>query len=332
MSAVVAVRQILGEGYGASEVAACLGLSRWQAPIQKWMEKTGRAKPAFAGEPAGWGTKLEPLIRAEYIERHGVEVRIPKQSEYHPEVSWARATVDGYVYAPDELLELVKSHLLEVKAPGLRMADDWGDEDERCVPEYYLVQAVWQMWITGMRRVDFAVLLGGQQYFEVTVHHDPQLEADVIEGVTEFKRLVDTDTPPAADETEAHAKYLRSKIKNHALVVDAPADLDAMVQRWRDLVQASKRIENDEALLKNQILERCVALGAGKLKTSVGRIGVSLPGTRSNTDYKALVTDLCTRLQLRGESVAINDEIARVTKITPTDGSLRRPNHWTKED
>lgn len=330
MSAVVAVRQVIGEGLGASEVAAALGISRWKAPITLWLEKLGLSPRTMSGEPAEWGHKLEPIIRAEYVERHGVEVHIPKQSEFHPEVTWARATVDGYVYVPDEHGELSRSHSLECKTVGLRLADDWGD-DVRSVPDYYLVQAVWQMWVTGVRRVDFAVLLGGQHYFEVVVPHDPALEADVVEGVTNFWRLVQEHRPPAADETDAHAKYLRSKIKDVGVVVDAPPDVEAMVERWREVVRAAKALEIEEKRIKNRILERAVEIGAGKLQTNCGRIGVSKPGVKHSTDYVALATDLCNRLQLRGEPVNIDSEIARVTTVTPADGSLRRPNNWTKE-
>jgi putative phage-type endonuclease len=331
VSAVVAVRQRLGKGLGASEIAAALGLSRWKAPITLWLEKTGRQAPTPAGEPAEWGTKLEPIIRAEYIERHGVEVRIPKQSEYHPSIPWARATVDGYVYAADETGALVRSHLLEVKAPGLRMADDWGDADEPEVPDYYYVQAVWQMFVTGMRRDDFAVLLGGQTYFERVVHHDAELEAEIVAGATEFMRLVETNTPPDVDASEAHAKYLRSLVKYTEKPIEAPADVDAMAVKWRDLVQASARIEEETDLLRNRLLARCVDLGASKLKTSVGMIGVSKPGTTSRTDYKAVATDLATRLQLLGERVDLSEELAKRTTTTPVDGSLRRPTNWKKE-
>lgn len=332
MSAVVAVRQRLGAGLGASEIAAALGLSRWKAPITLWLEKTGRQKPTPANEPAEWGIKLEPIIRAEYVERHGVEVRIPRASEYHPDLPWARATVDGYVYAPDEHGDLVRSHLVEVKAPGLRMADDWGDADEPEVPDYYYVQAVWQMFVTGLRRhVDFAVLLGGQSYFERTVHHDADLEAEIVNGATEFMRLVESDTPPGVDASDAHARYLRSLIKHNDKPIEAPADVDAMATRWRDIVRDVKLLEDEEALLKNRLLARCVELGASKLKTSVGQIAVTAPGAKTKRDYEGLARDFANRLQLHGEVVDFDAELAKRTTSTPTDGSLRRSNNWTKE-
>lgn len=330
MTAVVAVRQRLGEGLGASEIAAALGLSRWKAPITLWLEKTGRQAPTAAGEPAEWGTKLEPIIRAEYIERHGVEVRIPKASEYHPSISWARATVDGYVWVPThtdhDSYELVRSHLLECKAPGLRMADDWGDADEPEVPDYYYVQAVWQMFVTGLRRVDFAVLLGGQSYFERVVHHDADLEAEIVAGATEFMRLVETNTPPDVDASEAHAKYLRSLVKHGEKPIEAPADVDALAVKWRDLVQNAKRLDDEEKLLKNLILARCVDLNTPKLMTSVGPITVTPPGVAN--DYEGLARDLANRLQLRGEAVDFDAELAK--RATTKAGGLRRSPNWTK--
>ncbi len=330
-SAVVQVRQHLGAGLGASEVAAALGLSRWKAPITLWLEKTGRQPPTVAGEPAHWGTKLEPIIRAEYVERHGVEVHVPRQSEYHPTISWARATVDGYVHTPQDG-KFIRSHVLECKTVGLRLADDWGDEHEESVPDYYYCQAVWQMFVTGLRRVDFAVLLGGQRYFEVPVNHDPGLEAEIVEGVSEFMRLVETDTPPSVDASEAHTRYLRSLIKHTEKPVPATPEIEALTTRWRDLVQAGKHIDDETDLLKNQLLAKCVELEASKVQTAHGRIQVSKPGETNRTDYKALVQDFAARLQLRGEAIDMDAEIAKRTTVTPTDGSLRRPTNWTKEN
>ena len=331
-SSVVAVRQHLGAGLGASEIAAALGLSRWKAPITLWLEKTGRQPPTPTGEPALWGTKLEPIIRAEYIERHGVEVRIPKQSEYHPEISWARATVDGYVYAPgDETGKLARSHVLECKTVGLRLAGDWGEEGNEEVPDYYYTQAVWQMFVTGMRRVDFAVLLGGQRYFEVTVHHDPELEAEVVEGARDFMRRVETDTPPDVDASDAHSRYLRSLVKQTEKPAQATPEIEAMAMQWRDLVQTVKRIEEDEKLLKNRLLEHCVALGTSKVKTSIGQLTVSKPGEKKDRDYEALARDFCSRLQIAGQPIDFDAELLKRTTITPADGSIRRPTFWTKE-
>lgn len=330
-SAVVQVRQHLGAGLGASEIAAALGLSRWKAPITLWLEKTGRQKPTTAGEPALWGTKLEPIIRGEYVERHGVEVHVPRQSEYHPTVEWARATVDGYVHAPDENGKLYRSHVLECKTVGLRLADDWGEEHSEQVPDYYYCQAVWQMFVTGLRRVDFAVLLGGQRYFEVPVRYDADLEAEILEGANEFMRLVETDTPPGVDASEAHTKYLRSLIKHTEKPVPATPAIEEMTARWRDLVQASKRIEDETDLLKNRLLAECVELGASKVQTSYGRIQVSKPGETTRRDYEGLARDLVARLQLRGEAVDFDAELAKRTTVTPSDGSLRRPTNWTKE-
>ena len=337
-SSIVSVRQHLGAGLGASEIAAALGLSRWKAPITLWLEKTGRQPQTVAGEPAMWGNKLEPIVRAEYIERHGVEVHIPKASEYHHEIAWARATVDGYVMKPTTLNGflaepgvLERSHVLECKTVGLRLADDWGDDGAREVPDYYYCQAVWQMFVTGLPRVDFAVLLGGQAYFEVTIHRDAELEADIVAGASEFMDHVERGIAPPVDASDAYSRHLRSRITQTEKPIDAPADVEEMTARWRDLVQAGKRIEDDEKLLKNQLLARCVELGSSKVQTAHGRLTVSVPGTTSKTDYKATAGDLATRLQLLGERNDLSEELAKHTTTTPTDGSLRRPTTWTKD-
>lgn len=331
MTAIVKVQQRLGGGLGASQVAAALGLSPWKAPIVLWQEMCGLIPPSQAGEPAEWGTKLEPLIRAEFVERHGVDVEVPRESMFHPEVPWARCTPDGYILkaqADDEVgpLHLRRVSLLECKAPGLRQADAW--IDGTTIPDYYVCQAVWSMWITGLRRVDFAVLLGGQRYFEIPLHHDAELEADIVTSATEFWGHVQSQSPPRVDGTDSHAQYLKLKLAKASATVPATPEIDRLVSSWREDECEMKRIKTRVSMTKNLVLDRMVQQNAQRVMTTNGPIAMTAPG--SERDWEALADSYAKRLISVGVPANVDEDIKPFT-TTKDVGSLRRPNTWTKE-
>jgi len=325
-SSNVTVRQRLGGGLGASQIASALGLSPWKPPIALFLELTGQSPPTTSGEPAYWGTRLEPLIRSEYIERHGVEVEIPKESEYHREVTWARATVDGYILRLDENGVRYRSGILEVKTVGLRLADHW---DDGAIPPYYVCQAAWSMFVTGLDRVDFAVLIGGQAYHEATLHRDVDLEADLIAGASEFWDRVQRRVPPEVDDSDAYTQHLKARLARRSGMTQATQEIEAIVQSWRDDECELKRIGKLRDLKRNLVLAQMADLGATKVATaSNGTITLGEPG--SERDWKALAKNYATRLQLAGVAADVDEDVKPYTTAKDS-GSLRRSPTWTKE-
>ena len=62
-------------GIGGSDAAAVCGISRYKSPFELWLDKTGQLTEQEAGEPAYWGTQLEPVVRNEFQKRSGIEVK-----------------------------------------------------------------------------------------------------------------------------------------------------------------------------------------------------------------------------------------------------------------
>ena len=61
-------------GVGSSDCSAIIGLGKYGSQWSVWLEKTGRARPDEESEAMLWGTLLEPVIRAQFAERLGVEI------------------------------------------------------------------------------------------------------------------------------------------------------------------------------------------------------------------------------------------------------------------
>jgi putative phage-type endonuclease len=290
-TSIVSVKQALGPGLGSSQAAAALGLSPWCPPITLWLDLTGRQPIVVDPEKTGWGTKLEPVIRAEYVERHGVEVRVPRSSSYHPAIPWLRDTTDGIVYVPTSPTEVEPSHILECKNVGWRLQHHWLSGDEITVPPYYVCQAVVHMAVTGLRRVDWAVLIGGNSYHEATLEHDAELEQEVLEGLAEFWALVQSDTPPDVDASNAYTDYLKDKIARSEAVVTATPRAERSAEAWRECERQLKDLTEQRNQFKNEVLAEMVGCGAAKMRTEFGIV-----------------------------SVTVNDDGKR---------TIRRPNHWT---
>lgn len=340
-------------GIGASEAAAAIGVSDYQTPVDAWLVATGRA-PGFAGnEQTEWGHILEPVIRAKYVEKNRVEVYVPPESIWHPAIPWLKATPDGIVLdATGAWLHVGP----QVKNVGLRMASAWAEG----VPTDYLIQGVVEMSVTDLPRIDFAVLMGGQQYREFTVYRDAELEADVLEGLHAFWRLVETDAQPAIDESAKLKSHLLGQIKRCTTIEAGPLET-ATISRWREVVVEMARLKKEERRIKNLILASLAAADAGRMTSELGAISIGNP--RKKTAWKdvahALRPLLTTASVLERELAALradaedspalmqridglraqlrlvgdlnNFEALVATNTKVGEPSVNRPRNWTKD-
>lgn len=64
-------------GIGGSDAAVVCGISRYNSPVELWMEKTGQLPAQETGEAAYWGNLLETLVREEFTKRTGIPVTKP---------------------------------------------------------------------------------------------------------------------------------------------------------------------------------------------------------------------------------------------------------------
>lgn len=344
-------------GIGASDAAACIGLNPYQSPLDKWLQMTGRNAPFAGNEATFWGQALESVIRAHYVERNRVVVHVPPTSLWHPTIPWLKAMPDGVVI--DEATGKWLYVAPQVKSVGLRVADRW-DEGP---PEEYVIQAVIEMAVTDLDRLDFAVLIGAQRYEQFTVHRDQDLEASVLESLGAFWQLVETDTQPAIDGGAGMRTYLFGKLKKLAkrATIGATEEDLGMITRWREVVIEQTKLKREEREIKNRVLAALSAADAGKITSEVGAISLGNP--RKKTAWKAVAEagrafastiELVERelLGLRGDAAdgdgvllqRIDALRAQLRLIAPTsfaalieantsvgDPVLNRPRAWTKD-
>lgn len=119
------------QGIGGSDASVVCGVSRYKSPMELWLDKTGQLPAQEAGEAAYWGTQLEPLVRAEFTRRIGIEVTQPKQILQSEEYPYMLANLDGVCEHPD-----FGPVIFEAKTASAYKAGEW----EGSIPDEYLLQ------------------------------------------------------------------------------------------------------------------------------------------------------------------------------------------------
>lgn len=179
-------------GIGASEMAAIIGLSPWQTPLQVASRKLNPV-PDEEQTPALrlWlGTRLEPIIAELFEAKTGVKLRRPRGRYHHP-------------YAPMhcELDYKVQSRPEAVECKVANWGEEWGEDGSQRIPRQYIPQVQAQLAVTGFHRVHLACLWHGQELRVYTFERDEGYIADLVELATDWwdRHIIRREAvPPAA--------------------------------------------------------------------------------------------------------------------------------------
>lgn len=264
-------------GVTATEASAAAGVSKYATPLSVYRDKLN---PTNDGQPKTeyqeWGTLLEPVLRNKFRANHPeFEVR---DGECY-EDDWKKCSLDGECWKDGEF-----AAILECKTG--YDASKWNP-----IPDGYKAQATWQMIVTGVRRVYFAVLIDGHHYFERCYDYDQEYAEFVLKYATELWSCICSKTEPTVTYS--------SDVDANLLLVDATAakDDERTVELEKDeydmYVNVTAKIE--ELLLVQKVLKAkftqylskagCLTYGGAK----VGRI-ITMKG-RSSIDSNKLKSE-----------------------------------------
>lgn len=193
-------------GIGASEIAAVVGESPWESPLDVWARKVGLVEPEEETMATLLGHRLEEVVAELYAERHGGKIT-KGHTMRHPKISFALATPDRIVHRDAD------RHLLEIKTVGQRQAYRWGPEGTLEIPIEYLLQTQWQMLVDGARKVHLAALLLGDRDLRVyEIPFVPQLAVELVEsGRIFWEEYVLAGVEPPVDGCTKAVEYFRRR-------------------------------------------------------------------------------------------------------------------------
>lgn len=230
------------EGISATDVAPIVGVSPWRSRISVWQEKRGEAPPWVDTDRTRWGNLLEPVIRSDYAERHGVRVEVPGTLA-HPDAEWMLATPDGVAYIGADPL-----NGLEIKCHTIRLAHMYGAPGTDEIPLHEICQCAWNLAVTGLERWDHVVFMDGQPV-EYVVMRDEELIGQLREQCERF--LVDNvrgGAVPEPDGSEDFTGWLLQKWKTNPNPMIVLSDKDEA----RRLIARAKEIRAEAAELERE--------------------------------------------------------------------------------
>jgi putative phage-type endonuclease len=248
-------------GIGSSEAAAALGLSPWQSPLALYLRKIEPGgNPFEPTEAMRWGLRLEPLIAQAYSEETGAALALTQP--------FVRSTAHPFMFATlDAIRE--DGRLVEIKTVGERQSMRWGSPGTDDIPDYYVVQVLHQLAVTGAPVADVAALICGQALRIYTIERDDAAIQEIIEREGEFWERVQRRDPPEFDpDNDAH--LLPRLFPEQAGDIEFDEQTTKLVEEWDVArVQAS----NAEQIKKRKHAEICAAFGnAASARLVNGRV------------------------------------------------------------
>jgi len=249
------------KGIGGSDASVICDVNRYKSPVELWMEKTGQIEPKVAGEPAHWGTMLEPLIRVEFTERTGLQITQEYDMLQHSEYPFMLANLDGIVLDP-----VHGDCVFEAKTANAFKADDWDDH----VPQAYQLQVQHYLAVTNLSGAYIAVLIGGNKFKWHYMARDDDLIAMLIELEKQFWHNVETMTPPAMDGSSASSELLSRLYPN----------ANNKTQITLDDVALPLITQYEEASNEEKVAEARKNEAINKLKELMGQNEIGVTGDR----------------------------------------------------
>jgi putative phage-type endonuclease len=243
--------------FGASDVAAILGVSPWGSPWSVWAEKMGLFSSHRDDLVLQWGKDLEIAIERRFMRERDSVIVAQQHWATHPQFARVGATLDG-LEAP------------ALDKPVVAPVDyKTGSEPWEEVPMQYACQGQMQMLATGLDVMHFALFVNTRHPLYVYEVERNQSDIDfILERLDEFwdKHIV-TAIPPATDGHDATLDALAKTFPEH--VEGKSVDLDGLieiVEAWRHAKKEKEELEAVENAAKARIIE---ALGDAE----VGVIG-----------------------------------------------------------
>lgn len=179
---------------GGSEVAAVLGLSKWQSPFSLWHRKAGNVPEQPDSLVMSMGRLLEQVIGRAFVERHP-ELRVCRTGTWvHRDRPWQLGSPDWIAYQAGHEPVIVE---------GKTVDDDWewGEEGTDGIPPYYLTQCRWYLDVFGFQRCHLmALFLRGREFREYIIEADPADQAFMRRRGEAFLASIAADEPPPLDE------------------------------------------------------------------------------------------------------------------------------------
>ncbi len=227
---------------GGSDAAGIVGLSKWASPYSVWAEKTGRIPEKEDTEAMRQGRDLEEYVAQRWAAETGRRVRRVNAILHNPNYPFAHADVDRMVTGFNEGLECKTTFSLDLRK-----------FNSVEFPVQYYAQCVHYLAVTNAERWHLAVLVFGKGFFTYTLErHQAEIDA-LMRAEENFWRLVESDTPPDMDGSEASAAALQAVFPISMPTTAAIFGRDRILKEYVNLRKAKSKLDERITEIENTI-------------------------------------------------------------------------------
>jgi putative phage-type endonuclease len=215
-------------GITATEAACALGVSKWGSPLSIFRDKLN-PQPHEQSKYEEWGTLLEDVIKFKKFAKMHPEFEV-RQGECY-EDDWRKCSLDGELWQDGKC-----QAILEIKTG--RNESDWDP-----IPEYYKAQVMWQMHVTGIHKVYFAVLINGCDYLEREIEYDKEYADRLEQARLKLWTCIINKTAPEPTNPNIDQDIISeiaTKTEDKESTFEVPED---DVKLYRELVKQADKID-----------------------------------------------------------------------------------------
>lgn len=284
---------------GGSDVAAIFGVSPWITPLELWMIKKGRMKPAEKSNALQleMGHLLEPIAAHFYAKKTGNAVTDDTYLYQHSDYPYALANFDRrFERASDG-----EKGILECKSCTYHKAGDWASG---AFPLYYEFQLRFYLAVADVNIGAFSAIWGNNPDNDMAfpeITRDKAKEDMIFEKLDQWIWSLENDKPPTMDDIptklalESLARIYGAS--NPALPsIEFPCkheanlrQISALQQRVKEYKEEIKKIEEEVSARSVRIAELMKDHEHGVLETTTDKILIDYVSKTSNrTDTAAL--------------------------------------------
>lgn len=271
------------KGLGGSDAGPVAGFSKYRSPVVVWLEKTGKVEPTQEeSQAARFGRKLEPVVADEFSERTGLKVEPVHEILQHHDHPFMLANLDRIIH-----MDGVQG-VLECKTADKYLSAEWDDDK---IPDHYYLQVQHYLAVTGLQFAFIAVLIGGNDFRYKRIDRNEEVIGHLVKIETDFWKLVEDDTPPAIDGSEATKDFLKELYPDsNGQEILLPAEAAGWVKQYHEASDKIKEFELIKTEAQNKLIHAMQDYAIGWIgdKKITRRVIAETPITFTRKSYTRL--------------------------------------------
>jgi len=251
---------------GASEVAAVMGLSKWNTPLDVYKSKHGVDRE-FDPLLAFIGHESEVII-ANWVNRFsGIDVELLP-------AFMARSTVETFLHASFDRVSEDPFTTWQFKTAHQYTGHQW-DEG---VPTDIRVQVQAEMFVAGTQRAAVVVWIGGREFRLFWEPRDERfIQEQMLPAIAEFRRRVEESDPPEPSTLAEHAEMYPSEAREIEASETAMEAVDRRAVLLSDIQSMQEEADALRLVIANYMEDADTLTFQGRRilthKTQKGRVG-----------------------------------------------------------